>query len=748
MLTKVIQFCPKVADFYRILFFVIGAMLITGCAGTKSLAEGEHLVGRVKVEINGKPSNSEEDYELLRQKPNKRFLGMRPYVSFYNWGEKNKTRALGKWAKSVGEAPTISDSTSHEKTAKALGRHYFNLGYFGNEVSWESKVKGKTERITYSVYTGPRYTIDQITVECTHKMLNELMEEYQSALEVGQPLITEGLEQEQVAMVAYLKNKGLYNAKSSWVTFELDTLGRNYSVGVQCVIAPHSAEDALHIKHIDGVVVLPNFNYADTSFAIEPHLAEGEAVCFQEPALYRPGWILEQVGFEIGDMYTQESAKETYEHLSYLSTFKSVGLEFIEQDSAVFAVIKLVPQPKRSVIAELEGKGSTGNFGIGGSLHWDNRNVFGGGELFQLILSGQVSEQRNSTNESWLVDARELMLGTQLSIPGIAFPGAKNWINPTTNRPNTIFSASLTQQIRQGEFNRFGAKAMVGYQWRTKNNRWSLTPAELNYVGIDFSNDSTASKFLYTGFQNMVFVASRLQWSMQIRTGKTLYGLSITGESGGNLAQSLGIETPNDLPLAQYVQGQWDAKFHRELGRRRTIAGRTFLGITHHYGALELAPFEKSFYMGGSGDLRGWTAYHFGPGAVPETLLGRSGYFTAAPIKWVNNLEFRFPMSQNVYGALFLDVGNMWLWNREYNGNYTSDQLLAIEAGKFHWDTFYKQLGANTGFGFRYDLDYFILRVDTGVRLYHPGAVNRNKWVIQNLTWNDLSLNMGIGYPF
>jgi hypothetical protein len=54
----------------------------------------------------------------------------------------------------------------------------------------------------------------------------------------------------------------------------------------------------------------------------------------------------------------------------------------------------------------------------------------------------------------------------------------------------------------------------------------------------------------------------------------------------------------------------------------------------------------------------------------------------------------------------------------------------------------------NTGLGLRYDIEFFILRADLGLKVHHPGAVDRSTWVITSPKWRDLNLNLGIGYPF
>lgn len=95
-----------------------------------------------------------------------------------------------------------------------------------------------------------------------------------------------------------------------------------------------------------------------------------------------------------------------------------------------------------------------------------------------------------------------------------------------------------------------------------------------------------------------------------------------------------------------------------------------------------------------------------------------------------------------------MDAGNVWLYNKTYTGTLNQVQLDAIDAGVFRPATFLSQMGMNTGFGLRYDLEFLIVRADLGLKLHHPGAVGRSTWVITDPELRDFNLNLGIGYPF
>jgi putative salt-induced outer membrane protein YdiY len=88
-------------------------------------------------------------------------------------------------------------------------------------------------------------------------------------------------------------------------------------------------------------------------------------------------------------------------------------------------------------------------------------------------------------------------------------------------------------------------------------------------------------------------------------------------------------------------------------------------------------------------------------------------------------------------GAFYTDMGNILLipgHNKPVNG-------------VFRWNTFYKQIAVSSGFGLRFNFNYFIFRVDLGLKVRNPAI---HKWITEysQITHEDLGLSFAIGYPF
>ena len=57
------------------------------------------------------------------------------------------------------------------------------------------------------------------------------------------------------------------------------------------------------------------------------------------------------------------------------------------------------------------------------------------------------------------------------------------------------------------------------------------------------------------------------------------------------------------------------------------------------------------------------------------------------------------------------------------------------------------ELAIGSGFGMRYNLGYFILRLDTGFKTYNPVLENKDRW-FTDFNMKNAVFNIGLNYPF
>ena len=106
-------------------------------------------------------------------------------------------------------------------------------------------------------------------------------------------------------------------------------------------------------------------------------------------------------------------------------------------------------------------------------------------------------------------------------------------------------------------------------------------------------------------------------------------------------------------------------------------------------------------------------------------------------IKLQLNLEYRPRLFGNLYGALFIDAGNVW--------NTKDGQ--GIDGG-FESSQFLNQMALGTGVGLRYDLDFFIVRLDWGIGIHAPYDTGKSGYYNIPSFSDGQSLHFAIGYPF
>ncbi len=226
-------------------------------------------------------------------------------------------------------------------------------------------------------------------------------------------------------------------------------------------------------------------------------------------------------------------------------------------------------------------------------------------------------------------------------------------------------------------------------------------------------------------------------------TDPNFYQLRLKFESAGNLlamfSRNLNVNQNESgtyviagVPFSQYFKTELDYIKHWRTGDDRMIAFRSFAGIAIPYGNSSSVPFTRSYFAGGSNDIRAWNAYELGPGSSKN-----QNDFNEANFKLAFNLEYRFPLAGNIKAALFTDAGNIWnVYDQIDDPESTFDGFKSL-----------KDIALGSGFGIRYDFDYFVFRVDLGFKTYDPSQSLGNRW-FRSFNFENSVINIGINYPF
>ena len=193
----------------------------------------------------------------------------------------------------------------------------------------------------------------------------------------------------------------------------------------------------------------------------------------------------------------------------------------------------------------------------------------------------------------------------------------------------------------------------------------------------------------------------------------------------------------------QYIKLEADFRYYRKIGLKSAWANRIIAGFGRPYGNSRQLPYVKQFFIGGNNSIRAFRARTIGPGTYP--LLATNNQFfpdQTGDMKLEINTEYRPHISGPLYGAFFIDAGNIWLANGDTS-----------RPGAKFTKNFLNELAIGTGVGIRFDITLFVIRFDVGIPLKEPWK--ENPWLLNHIRlgqreWRreNLLYNLAIGYPF
>lgn len=221
---------------------------------------------------------------------------------------------------------------------------------------------------------------------------------------------------------------------------------------------------------------------------------------------------------------------------------------------------------------------------------------------------------------------------------------------------------------------------------------------------------------------------------------RSYYYTRLSLDLSGNILSLLsprGTGTIFRVPFSQYVRTEVTFGRTWRFGEEdsQALATRLLAGAGYAYGNSSAMPFEKQFYGGGAGSMRGWQARSLGPGfaQIDKTFSIPS---QTGDLKLEANIEYRFPLVWKLAGALFVDAGNVWSMR-------DIDNLTENEP-------FINSVAADWGIGARVDLSFLILRLDLGMKMHDPSREAGERWLNpgQWLQRDGCAIHFGVGYPF
>lgn len=702
--------------------------------------------------------------------------------------------------KAIGEAPHFLDSSLVEISRVQIEKFLATKGYFNAKVESEIEIKNQKAKIKFIANQGSEFKIRNISYEIADTTVSTLYldkREKFTHMHEGHRFDSDSLAYEREQIYRLMKKNGYYDYVRQYVRFDVDSNLSESQADLRLFIANPNEKSAHQVYTIDNSqVTIRSSEGKIEGLKADTVVLDSQFRFTDYSHKFKPKPIKKFIFIKKGDIYNIENEEITYDRLYDLNVFRNLKIEYKKASDSTYNLnphYDISPLKRMSNRIEGEYTFNSGRNGFNVGNTYTNRNLFGGAELLELkakygILFDATSAKKGLNK----IYSRDLQLGINLIIPKLLVPFNIPDIGKN-GMPHTTISSSMQVFDQRDAFRSRVFINSITYDWvETKAKLHSFTP-----INIEFRNGKLDQVFrdslLQRGFELYVRTNDRRffnlgsQYSFTYNTNKlntynNFYffrgALDIAGNSLGLLDKLIkfkqdtdGFRTILGLPYQQYVKTEIDFRYYKYFGGEKQFIVRLNPGVGIAYGNSNQLTFEKNFYAGGSNGIRAWQARTLGPGNYNRAVLGTDGRADTlrtnlrnldqmGEIKFEGNLEYRFKIANNILnakvkGATFADFGNVWrrLESKENPG------------GEIKFNKLLSQVAVGIGAGLRFDLNYFVFRLDAGIKVKDPQFEGSDQFVLKYLfnkqnfksdyanthrpdVYRFVQYNFGIGMPF
>ena len=776
-----------------LLLLVSIPLVFTQCSVTRHLKRNEFLLIKNQFRIHSKTIEKDELTGYLQQEPNSKLFGLfRANIALYNLGGRGKAKdtKFRKWLRTkIGSAPVIMDSSMTLISKKQMGIYLANKGYMHASVRDSVIFQRKKARVMYIIVPNTPYTIRSLRYAIADTELAHFVyqDTSKSMIHRGNNYDQYLLDAERSRISTALMDHGYYHFSSAYIRYRIDSSFNSHvmdiTIEIRNPVIPSldyfgTYTESRYIRYsIDKILINPEYDLLSSDTLKYDTLVRSYKASrpdtnmntyyflFKNKFRLKPRTLAQMIFLKSGTYFNLSDVNQTYSQLASLQLFKYMNIQFRESSAnparargKLDCKILLSRVPPQSFSISTDGTNSSGAFGVQGNLVYQNRNLFRGGQIFRINLSGAAQMQGNIGPEKTaaLFNTIELGINTNLTFPQFLIP-IKPEILPKKFKPKTIISLGYNFQKRP-DYIRHISNVTFGYTWYQNDKiRHVLNPAEITLVKMfpdSVFNDYIfylKDKRLKNQYTNHLVEGLKytITYSGQdVNVVRDFFYVRSNIETGGNLVYlidkaisapiySTGYFTLFNIQYAQFIRPDLDVRFYHFFTKTQSLVTRFYAGIGYPYGNSISLPFEKAFFAGGANDMRGWKMGTLGPGRYHNDTSGNT-YDQTGDFQLQLNMEYRFPVYKYFRSALFIDVGNVWLLHDAPD----------LPGGKFQLRYLAPDIAIDVGLGIRADFDYFIIRIDPAVPIRVPYYPASNHWYAGKLNLSDIIWNFGIGYPF
>lgn len=761
---------------YFLLIYVL--VLLASCSSTKYVPDGSYLLDEVKINTNNKEVKPSALQPYIRQNPNSKwFSAIKTQLYIYNLSGRDSANWFNKFLRKIGDAPVIYSESLAQRSEDEITKAIRNMGYMSATVQTKTKIKKKKLKLSFEATLGRPYIIRSVNKEIEDSKIAAYLQEDSTStlLQKGMIFDVNTLDAERQRITNHLLQNGYYKFNKDYITYIADTIRNTYLIDLTLQVLPYRAYigDAPkeHNQYtINKVRFLADYDVMRSSSLSNIYVNDsvyynGIPIYYNNSLYLRPKILVNNLRIQSGDLYNERDIQRTYSNFGRLSALKYTNIRFIEtqigDSTKLDAYVLLTKSKHQSISFEVEGTNSAGDLGAAAAVSYQHRNLFRGSERLTLKFRGAYEAISGLTQDYKNDNYTEYGVETSINFPRFLFPFLSSDFRRGI-RATTEFGMQYNYQIRP-EFSRVVASASWSYHWIERQRvQHRIDLIDINYLYMPSISNSFQQLYeqnyiLQYNYKNRLIVRMGYTYNYNSvganltnnTTASNSYSIRTGIESAGNLlygfSKLTGLSKSDkgeysilNIPFAQYIKADFDFAKNIVVDERNSLAYHIGMGIAIPYGNADVIPFEKRYFSGGANSVRGWSVRSLGPGAFSgdSNFLNQSG-----DIKLDASIELRSELFWKLQGALFVDAGNIWTLN-----HYAEEQ----PGGNFKFKRFYKQIAFAYGLGLRLDLDFFVIRIDGGMKAVNPeySSGKQRYPIIRPKFGRDFTLHFAVGYPF
>ena len=781
--TILVKFFPIITHIYRCyarnrayqLFLLLSiGVILSSCSATRFVPEGQYLLSSVRLRSE-QPEVLPSDYRTyVRQEANSRWLStVKVPLGIYCLSGTNEKLLINRVMHRVGEAPVVYDPALMQYSQASLASALRAKGYLQATVTVDSTLKGRRVHLRYTMHPRQRSYVVNVYREFDNEAVRQVVERdsASSLLYKGMPLDLGLLNEERSRIVHRLQNAGFMNINNEFVTFTADTTAHSHAVDLTLrILLPPKVESRLGYQRyrIGKVTVQENAleeAQADTTYYRKLYFVSHGGQRINRRVYARHLFI------EPDSLYRDVATQYSYQNLNSLGAINFSTIHYATPelgDSTLDVNVAVQLAKPHGISFDIEGTNTAGDLGGAASFTYTHRNLFKGAENFSLKLRGAyetISRLQGYANQNYIEYGAE----AALRFPSLPLSFGERMFR--TYRGITEFSLLYNSQNRPEFYRRLltGTWSTTWNAHRKPNLQHRFDIVSLNYVFMPWISSTFRREYLEGDNPRYAVLRNSYENLFIMRSAYGIVYNSLRGRNGGSLNQTNGyqikanVETAGNvlygvakmlqirrnlnnayailnIPFSQYVKFDFDYSKSFRFTEASSLAVHAAFGLAIPYGNSEIIPYEKRYFAGGANSVRGWNVRTLGPGGY----VGRDGNIDfinqTGNLKLDLSVEYRAALFWKFEGAAFVDAGNVW------NTRNHAD----LSNGQFQFNNFYRQIAVAYGLGLRLNLNYFIIRLDGGMKAINPSVMSgRGHYPIFSPSLSrDLALHFAVGLPF